>query len=183
MIQYNFLYVQINFFTDSVSKDQFSLLCPDGSRKPIDDHLNCNWGEIPSNAVVVSSATETEKRNLYQSFLEKAAKILGKYQNDTNFNNNNEFYNNRFDNRQGKGFESDQDSEYNQYNKNYENRNNNNENDWNSSTGFYDRSRTQFSTQEPNIQSIDKFNLFDSAPRYGFSRNLLFSVSSKSTSN
>jgi hypothetical protein len=102
-------------------------------------------------------------------------RILGKYENNTS--SNHEFYNNRFDGHQGKSFESDQDLEYNQYNRNQENRNSYNDmTSWNT-TGFFDRDRNLYSTPETNIETIEKFHLFESAPRYGIHHNLLFSVS------
>lgn len=39
-----------------VSADQFELLCKNGQRQPISEHLQCNWGTVPSNAIVTSSA-------------------------------------------------------------------------------------------------------------------------------
>ncbi|OXU29135.1 hypothetical protein TSAR_009918 [Trichomalopsis sarcophagae] len=168
-----------NFDLDSVSKDQFELLCKDGTRKPVDEYASCHWGQIPSNAIIISSATDQDKRKLYQKFLEEAVRILGTRENNTN-SYNNEFYNNKFDNRQGKeNDENNHQDEYNQYNRNYDNRNNYNDmSTWNS-TGFFDRDRSRYNTPEPNIQTMEKFHLFESAPRYGRQHNLLFSDSAK----
>ncbi|XP_053508160.1 serotransferrin-2 [Ictalurus furcatus] len=33
-------------------KDKFELLCEDGTRKPVDDYLNCNLAQVPAHAVV-----------------------------------------------------------------------------------------------------------------------------------
>ncbi|KAJ8686639.1 hypothetical protein QAD02_022433 [Eretmocerus hayati] len=167
-----------NFDLNSITQDQFELLCLNGSRMSIDDFKSCHWGEVPSNAVVVSTDTTLERRYFYQKFLEQAVKIFGNRPVDVTPSN--EFYNNRYENRQGKGFD-DQDPEYNQYDRNSENRNNYVENNYNSrnTTGFYDRDRSVYSTQEPSIQSIEKFSLFESAPRYGSQHNLLFSDSSR----
>ncbi|CAH2005929.1 unnamed protein product [Acanthoscelides obtectus] len=57
-----------------LSIDSFELLCKDGSRRPISDYLACNWGKVPSDAVVVSSATSFEIRTKLQKFLEKFSK-------------------------------------------------------------------------------------------------------------
>ena len=169
-----------NSVSDSVKKDQFELLCRDGSRKPVDEYSSCHWGEIPSNAIVVSSAVNQEKRKLYQKFLEEAVRILGKRENTTNSANGEYYNNNHFDGRLGKG-NDEQDSEYNTYNKNTENRKNYNDiTSWNT-TGYFDRDSNPYSTQEPNILTMEKFNLFESAPRYGLHHNLLFSVSSHIT--
>ena len=99
----------------------------------------------------MSSATDQDLRKLYQKFLEEAVKILGKRGNNTRINSDNtDFY------RSGKGYETEQNADYNR--------------------GFYDKEYYS-STHEPKIHSIEKFNLFESAPRYGITRrNLLFSV-------
>lgn len=53
----------------SVRKEEFELLCVDGSRRPVDDYLHCNWGRAPSHALVTTSAKTGEERRLYQRFL------------------------------------------------------------------------------------------------------------------
>ncbi|KAL7289603.1 hypothetical protein TKK_0016459 [Trichogramma kaykai] len=131
-----------NFDLNSVSKDQFELLCRDGSRRSIDEYASCHWSEVPSSAIVVSSATDQNRRKLYQKFLEEAVKIFGKHDSNTRDN-----------------------SAY----------NNNTTYSWNSGV-YNDRDRE---SNEPNIQTIGKFNLFESAPRYGLRHNLLFSDSAK----
>ncbi|XP_012527249.1 melanotransferrin [Monomorium pharaonis] len=110
------------FDFSSVKKDQFELLCRDGIRRPVDDYRSCNWGTVPSRAIVTSSATNFDMRRKYQRFLEKAVRILHKNKNDTTgfnrFDNNqdsNRFDNtqdsNRFDNNQGfNRFDNNQDS-------------------------------------------------------------------------
>lgn len=50
-------------------------MCKDGSRRQITDYQACNWGIVPSSAVVTSSAKPYEDRRKYQKFLEKAAEI------------------------------------------------------------------------------------------------------------
>ncbi|KAI4460441.1 transferrin [Holotrichia oblita] len=72
--------------------DQFQLLCKDGSRKSIEQFQTCNWGEVPTNAIVVSSATLLEDRVLYQKFLEKVADL---YTNTSRPQQNN--YNSAYD--------------------------------------------------------------------------------------
>ncbi|XP_011298929.1 ovotransferrin, partial [Fopius arisanus] len=79
-----------NFDFTSVSKDQFQLLCRDGSRKSVDDYRDCNWGNVPSRAVVASSATSPEFRRVYQRFLKKAVQIFNK---NTGGNGSNDGYN------------------------------------------------------------------------------------------
>ncbi|RZC33632.1 melanotransferrin, partial [Asbolus verrucosus] len=77
----------------SITKEGFELLCKDGSRRSVDDYLSCNWGKVPTDAIVTTSASSFEKRRKYQLFLEKAAKL---YNNQTQgFNPNQNNYNNR----------------------------------------------------------------------------------------
>ena len=52
-----------------INKFDFELLCPIGGRRPIDDYKDCNWGYVPSHAVVISSATLPEERVKIQNFL------------------------------------------------------------------------------------------------------------------
>lgn len=229
----------------SVKKEQFELLCRDGIRRPVDDYRSCNWGTVPSRAIVTSSATNFEIRRMYQRFLEKAVRILHKNKNDTtgfnrfdNTQDSNRFDNNqdsnRFDNNQGfNRFDNNQDfnrfdnnqgsNRFDNNQGNFENRPSYNnrfgESDYNRS-GFrnpneystdnwdrngYDRSfgggggggrggfnswdrptindtfdyynRERDRTEPTNVQPIEVFDLYESAPRYGMQHNLMFSVS------
>lgn len=150
------------------------MLCRDGTRKSIDDYKHCNWGTVPSRVIVTSSATKIENRRLYQRFLEKAVRVLNKH----NAKNSTDFYDDRFENRPGysnrfgeNNFNRTGYTNPNEYNtENFENRNayersyNGNElNPWDK-------------TESTNIQPIETFNLFESAPRYGMHHNLIFSV-------
>ncbi|XP_022918604.1 transferrin 2 isoform X2 [Onthophagus taurus] len=58
-----------------ISADNFELLCKDGTRAPIGQATRCNWGRIPTNAIVVSSAATMKERLLYQQFLNKVAEL------------------------------------------------------------------------------------------------------------
>ncbi|XP_022246077.1 melanotransferrin-like [Limulus polyphemus] len=69
-----------------LSMSQFRLLCPHGGTRSIRDYNSCNWGFVPSHAVVTSSAALPETRKMYQKFLMKAAEV---------FHNNNRFSGNR----------------------------------------------------------------------------------------
>ncbi|XP_030749871.1 melanotransferrin [Sitophilus oryzae] len=62
----------------SHSNDEFQLFCKDGSRKPISEYLNCNWGRVHSDTFVVSSVVSFERREKYQRFLQKFAEIYSK---------------------------------------------------------------------------------------------------------
>ncbi|CAG2158032.1 unnamed protein product [Oppiella nova] len=52
-----------------INKNEYELLCPTGGRRPVDAYQECNWGFVPSHAVVISSATLPEERNRIQKFL------------------------------------------------------------------------------------------------------------------
>lgn len=85
------------------------MLCRDGTRRPIDDYRACNWGSVPSDAIVTSSASTFENRQKLQKFLEKASELYSQnvqlnstYDNSNrNFNNRNEYdqFGNRIQNR------------------------------------------------------------------------------------
>ncbi|XP_045473444.1 melanotransferrin [Harmonia axyridis] len=83
----------------------FELLCLDGARYPIEQYESCNWGKVPSDAIVASSAATYEDRKLYQKFLKKVSRFYsstnGTYLN--NYNNPNEGNNfDQFGNRLNK---------------------------------------------------------------------------------
>uniref|UniRef100_A0A1B6GPN2 Transferrin-like domain-containing protein n=1 Tax=Cuerna arida TaxID=1464854 RepID=A0A1B6GPN2_9HEMI len=59
------------------TKDNFELLCTDGTRRPVDDFQVCNWGKVPSHAVVTSSAKDIKQRKRYQRFFRKAIQEFG----------------------------------------------------------------------------------------------------------
>lgn len=93
----------------TISKDSFELLCRDGTRRPIDDYRACNWGTVPSDAIVASSASTVETRQKFQKFLEKASEIYSQNiqlnstydDRNRNINNRNEYdqFGNRIQNR------------------------------------------------------------------------------------
>lgn len=61
--------------TESVTADRFELLCIDGQRRPLSEYRQCNWGLVPSHALVTSSARSAEERKRYQQFLIKAINL------------------------------------------------------------------------------------------------------------
>lgn len=182
-------------FLGTISKDTFELICKDGSRRPIDDFRACNWGSVPTNAIVTSSATTVEDRLKLQKFLEKAAQM---YSPNTLHNNTNTYDNNQ--NRNNFGLPSQNP---------YENQNRNpfgprdrveydafgnrvgsrfkrqsfdpvfaNQNSY--SPQPYDTNRLNDSyptvPQPQNGVPYELFNLFESSPKYGYRLNLLFQV-------
>jgi len=60
-----------------LDESQFELLCLDGRRRPLADYADCNWGRVPSHAVLTSSARPRELRIKYQRFLKEAVNLYG----------------------------------------------------------------------------------------------------------
>uniref|UniRef100_A0A7G3B3U2 Putative transferrin 2 n=1 Tax=Lutzomyia longipalpis TaxID=7200 RepID=A0A7G3B3U2_LUTLO len=93
----------------SVTEDRFELLCPDGQKRPLGDYRQCNWGLVPSNAIVVSSAKTTDERKRIERFLLKSVELystkpLGDVQQQSNdpYDQGNRYdnrYDTRYDNR------------------------------------------------------------------------------------
>lgn len=52
-----------------VNINEYELVCPAGSRAPLNAYQNCNWGKVPSHAIVTSSETSPEKIVAYQNFI------------------------------------------------------------------------------------------------------------------
>ncbi|XP_072759417.1 transferrin 2 [Anoplolepis gracilipes] len=182
----------------SVKKEQFEFLCKDGTRRSVDEYRICNWGTVPSRAIVTSSATNFETRRMYQRFLEKAVRILHKNKNDTStlnrFDNNQKNYENRsgYNNRFGEGGFNRENgvnnpNEYstdnwdrNGYDRSFGGGGGNGFNSWdrptiNDTFDYYNRDHTE----PTNVQPIEVFDLYESAPRYGMHHNLIFSDSAR----
>ncbi|CAH2244764.1 jg22216, partial [Pararge aegeria aegeria] len=60
-----------------VSEDRFELVCRDGSRMPVQEWERCNWGRVPADAVVTSSAATVKQRKKYQNLLLKFLELYG----------------------------------------------------------------------------------------------------------
>ncbi|CAK1594537.1 unnamed protein product [Parnassius mnemosyne] len=73
-----------------VSEDSFELICRDGSRAPVTEWEKCNWGRIPADAIVTSSAATQDERKRYQNLLQKMVQLYGE-PNPSNKNPNNTF--------------------------------------------------------------------------------------------
>lgn len=178
-------------FAGTITKDTFELICKDGSRRPIDDYKTCNWGSVPTNAIVTSSATTVEDRVKLQKFLEKAAQLYSP-QNNTNIfdnQNRNNFgqnpYDNNNQNRNPYGPQQDR-VEYDAFGNRIGGRFRRqsfdpvfaNQNSY--SPQPFDTNRLNDSSNYPTQQSIgapyEVFNLFESSPKYGYRLNLLFQV-------
>jgi melanoma-associated antigen p97 len=157
--------------------EQFQLLCKNGQRMPLSEYRQCNWGRVPSHAVVTSSARLADERRQYQRFLQKAVerysrKSIGTYSNGTyqddgrqnkNRNDDSGYYNpnERFNPT------TDRYNRNNRYDsgRNYEERNDNR----NDRNNYFDQNNTMDADGKP----YEKFEMFESA-RYGRRLNLMF---------
>lgn len=88
------------------SADEFELICKNGQRMAVGEYLQCNWGMVPSNALVVSSAKPIDERKHIQRFLQSAVRHYAhkaSSNSSNNFENRDRFNintnNNRFDDR------------------------------------------------------------------------------------
>jgi len=52
------------------TEDDLELLCVDGSRRPISEFNNCNWGPVPTDAIMTTSAKSSSARISYQRWLQ-----------------------------------------------------------------------------------------------------------------
>lgn len=180
----------------SISAERFELLCKDGTKRPLSEYRSCNWGKVPSDAIVTSSGRHYEERKKYQKFFERAVELYShkprnhnstgqnrfgdqNYNNfggglDNNYNNNNRF-NNEYDPNRNL-YNTNNDPNY--YNQDQYNQNNPyNDNRF----GRLDNSFTT-STGNPlegdvNGTLYEKFELFESN-RYG-KLNALFQDSAR----
>ncbi|XP_055843526.1 melanotransferrin [Episyrphus balteatus] len=121
---------------NTISADRFELLCKDGRRVPITEFMQCNWGLVPSDAIIASSARSFDERKKYQRFLERVAEVYGETPmlNDTNTNDK---FNRKYNNDQQSGG----------------NRNN------------YDQDRYNSRTYNDNGYSQNTYNQYDSSRR------------------
>lgn len=142
-----------------VSIDEFQLLCKNGQRMPVTEYLNCNWGMVPSNAIVTSSARTIKQRKQYQKFLQAAIKIYSHKTPSSNYNstlNNNDRFKSRF---QEDRFSGSKD----RFN-----------NDRSNSRNTFEFSSTTESALN-DTQLYERFEMFESG-RYGSRLNLMFQV-------
>lgn len=171
--------LNIHILTESVDIDRFELLCKDGQRRPISEYRQCNWGLVPSHALVTSSARSQEERKHYQQFITKAVNLYST-KPITNSTSNERSYDgfNRFDTK------SD-DKYYDQSYLQSQNINNNNDPfsryDTNRGLNFpggYSTERNSDLTPNDTSDQYEKFDLFESA-RYGGRLNLLVQDSAR----
>lgn len=181
--------------TGSVNADRFELLCKDGMRRPLSEYRQCNWGLVPSHALVTSSARSAEERKEYQQFLMRAVHLYsskptnnatGGNGGDRSYEGYNRFDKNSDDKYYDQNYLQEQSGQngQNAFNPYATNNNNNNNNkdrnpyDTNQPGGFRGNLDNIFTTErsrsdDNTTQLYEKFELFESQ-RYGGRLNLMF---------
>ena len=169
-------------------------MCTNGQRLPLSEYRQCNWGIVPSHALVTSSARTAKERIRYQQFIAKNVNFYSTHPivNATNLNDRRFDGFNRFDN-------NNNDDKY--YNRNpnlnfegnnepnpYANNNNrfdngrgfsNLDNSFSTERNYYDPNRdaNRDPTRDVGLQNetqlYEKFDLFESK-RYDGRLNLMF---------
>lgn len=154
-------------------------------RRPLSEYRQCNWGLVPSHALVTSSARSSQERKHYQQFLTRAVQLYSSkpVQNFTSNDRRYEGYN-RFDTN------SENDKYYDQKYLQEQN-NQQSQNSWNPYSNQYDTNQggnqqssfrsnldSSFTTERSRFddnttQTYEKFEIFESE-RYGGRLNLLF---------
>lgn len=154
------------------------MLCKDGLRRPLSEYRQCNWGLVPSHALVTSSARTADERKHYQQFLTRAVQLysskptLNITGNDRRYEGFNRFDKNSDDKYYDQSFLQEQNNNgYNPYNNNQYDNKNSGLYRGNLDSGFStsERSPIDFNTTQP----YEKFELFESE-RYGNHLNLMF---------
>ncbi|XP_013106570.2 transferrin 2 [Stomoxys calcitrans] len=168
----------------TLSPERFQLLCRDGRRVPVSEFRQCNWGLIPSDAIVTSSARNALERKKYQQFLKKIMELYSdglkeEPQNQGLTGNRGINYNNDNNNNYGRNNPYEPyDNNYNYNSNSYDPYNRNR----NPNSGRNDRLDSSFSTERTEVfnESVtyEKFRIFESK-RYG-KTNLLFQDVAKS---
>ncbi|XP_055603385.1 melanotransferrin [Uranotaenia lowii] len=149
-----------------VTVEQFELLCKDGTRQPISEYRQCNWGQVQSHALVVSSARTTAERRRYKKFFTQAVNLYStKSKRQTNGTSTDERFRNTGD----------------RFNSNTRYDNGRNEDRYYAGNRFFTSTTTDrygFNRDLNDIQNNDtqfyeQFDLFESR-RYGKQLNLMF---------
>ena len=136
-------------FIPGVTVDQFELLCRDGTRQPVSQYRQCDWGDVPSHALVVSSATSKSDRRRLKKFFSKAVNLYASKQR-------------RYNSSSGAGYDR-QDDRYRPYQSSYTS----------TSTTTYSPFSNFDQAAFNDSQPYETFDLFESK-RYGRRLNLMF---------
>lgn len=148
-----------------VTEDQFEIICRDGSRRPVTDSENCNWGRVPADAIVTSSAVSMEQRKKYQDFLQVIYQLYGEpnplnknYNNITNGYQNGGY--NPYSSTEPSRFPYESFNRDNRFNNNLNNRQNEFEEDMNNKASTMPPFKNRVDSSGQPIESI--FQLFRS---------------------
>lgn len=158
----------------SISTEQFELLCTDGTRAPLSEYRRCSWGNVPSHAVVTSSARTAEERKQYQKFLLKLVEFYTKKQ-PSGYNVSDSTYGSRT---------YDQNFDRSRFDANRDKNRNNEQTrfltgrNWEDRTNGLDNINVD---QQENGTLYEFFELFGSS-RYGKKLDLMFSENTESLS-
>uniref|UniRef100_T1GTP7 Transferrin-like domain-containing protein n=1 Tax=Megaselia scalaris TaxID=36166 RepID=T1GTP7_MEGSC len=169
--------IQGNEFKN-IPADKFELLCKDGRRVPITEYQQCNWGLVPTDALVTSSARTFKERKQFQRFLMKISELYSdpkSRQNFTFFQNQNQNQNSNDFNRNNNYFGNNNNQQYDPFNRFGR------FNDFSSTTTTTQRSYYEFprtnDEERPQNGTFEKFDIFESK-RYG-RLNSLFNDATK----
>uniref|UniRef100_A0A8D8LTG3 Serotransferrin n=1 Tax=Cacopsylla melanoneura TaxID=428564 RepID=A0A8D8LTG3_9HEMI len=147
-----------------LNKNDFELLCEDGTRAPVDNYQSCNWGLVPSNAVMTTSARSTGVRKLYIQFLIKTVQLFGGVVPPVQRNQDP----NMLPSKDKPAFYYTDEVNFSPQQQNGNNGNNNDGN-----KPLYN-GQEDFDIQFRQAYENMPFKLFESAPRYGNKHNLMF---------
>ncbi|XP_071441243.1 transferrin 2 [Hetaerina americana] len=159
----------------SVKEKDFELLCLDGTRRSLNDFRLCNWGTMPSHAVVTTSAKSNSLRRKYYRFLKKIVELYGGTPHNStdvrgfgdtstrdSFGNNEDY---------GRNFGNSRDFEN---NRGVDGPRNFNDNNLIRNSNDIDPKGVSPVSYFP-----DEFHIFESAPKYGTRNSLLFQDTTK----
>ncbi|XP_055376878.1 melanotransferrin [Condylostylus longicornis] len=167
------------------SVDNFQLLCKDGRRQPISEYLQCNWGEVPTDAIAVSSARPFDERKQFQKFLLKVSQLYG---GQTGITFNNSSYSSNYDSRNQGTYNNNPSTRYddnfnrkNRLDYGQSDRNSRNNDRYNNEGSRFGRIDDSFPTETNSIRNentslIENFKMFDS--KIHGKQNLMFQDSS-----
>ncbi|XP_016994047.2 transferrin 2 [Drosophila takahashii] len=154
----------------NLSPDTFELLCRDGRRAPINDYRQCNWGQVPADAIVTSSARSFGDRKQYQQFLKRIAELYSDGTRDEQSRQGGQGFNTRNNyNEQGAFNQFDNNDPYRPQNQYDQYRNERLDSSFSAERNPQDGTNTSI--------LYEKFRIFESK-RYG-KPNLLFQDSSR----
>ncbi|CAK9292620.1 unnamed protein product [Gordionus sp. m RMFG-2023] len=55
----------------------YSLLCLNGEKRPVNDFENCHWGFVPGNAIMTLSSQSEENKTIFKNYFLRAQEVFG----------------------------------------------------------------------------------------------------------